>query len=124
MAEMGGPLYDYGADEQAPRRHSGRALGGFVIGLLLGLGVGFWVGRGPDLNLDTATPNLEWALSAGIFLVILVLVMVRLRQHTAREPRSGREPSPSSRVRSIILVLVGLIFAIGMILALFLTAAR
>lgn len=124
MAEMGGPMYDYGADEQAPRRHSGRALGGFVIGLLLGLGVGFWVGRGPDLNLDTATPNLEWALSAGIFLVILVLVMVRLRQHTAREPRSGREPSPSSQVRSIILVLVGLIFAIGMILALFLTAAR
>jgi hypothetical protein len=111
-------MYDYGAEEQAPRQHSGRALGGFVIGLLLGLGVGFWVGRGPDLNLDTATPNLEMVLAVVIPLVILVLVMTRLRERTVREPL------PSSQVRSIMLVLVGLIFAIGMTLALFFAMAR
>ncbi|OQA18816.1 MAG: hypothetical protein BWY63_01925 [Chloroflexi bacterium ADurb.Bin360] len=118
MVEMGGPVYDYADEEQDLRRRRERGWGGFVIGLLVGLGVGFWAGRGQNLDLGAAAPNLEWVLAAVIPLAILILVMARFRERTTHESL------PSSQVRGIKLVLLGLVFAIGITVALFLAMAR
>jgi len=117
MVEMGGPSY-YQDEEEQPRRRQGRALGGFVIGLLLGLGVGFWAGRGQALELGAVPQDFGWALAAGIPLVILILVMSRFRE------RTSRESLPSSQARGMTLVLVGIVFTVGIALAFLLMMAR
>ncbi|MBN1922821.1 MAG: hypothetical protein JW892_16345 [Anaerolineae bacterium] len=119
MAEMGGPVYDYGNEGQEPRRREGRGLGGFVIGLLLGLGAGFWAGRGagtPALDMGALSQEIPWALAALIPLVILVMVAVRFRERTVGEL--------SDQARSVKFVLIGLIFTVGVILAVFAMQAR
>ncbi len=109
MGQMSGLPYDYG-EEERPRQGHGRSVAAFVLGLLLGAALGFWAGRGAEFDVAVAGP--EWVLLALIPLVILVVVMARLRE------RPARTSAPTSQRRGFVLVLVGLLLALGMAAAL------
>lgn len=113
MAEKGRPSYYY-EEEERPRRRRGRGGWGFVMGLLLGLGGGFWAGRG--IGPELASPGLVWGLAGVIFLAILIAMMGRFRDQPARQPLSREQ------TRGFVMVLVGLLLAVG--LALMLLFAR
>lgn len=115
MTDMERPPYYYDEEEQ-PRRRSGGGAWGFFLGLVLGLGLGFWGGR--SLTTDFFGPGFEWALAAIVPLVMLIAIMGRFRQRV--EFRS----LPEERARGLLLVMLGLILATGIAVAMLATLSR
>ncbi|HPD41354.1 MAG TPA: hypothetical protein P5195_03605 [Anaerolineae bacterium] len=112
MGQMSGLPYDYG-EEERPRQGHGRSVAAFVLGLLLGVPLGFWAGRGATFDVtDVAAAGPEWVLLALIPLGILVVVMMRLREQPARTS------APTAQRRGFVMVLVGLLLALGVAAAL------